>query len=189
MYGFLNSMQEGDLMKTERLVALRTSIRSLALAIAIALPGLASAQQGTQGGWAAQNDPLAKLLVAQERIWAMLDCTPSNAVDAATEAFVHRFIADDFVGTSPRGALYTKADMLANKAGPKAAPQQGCKLIGAKVRFVRPDTAIIYGRESASIMGSTGTYATRTLVWTDTLLKRNGKWQIVAVQDMPVPSK
>ena len=58
-----------------------------------------------------------------------------------------------------------------------------------KVRFIGDNLAIVYGSESAILKTSSGKETTRSLVWTDTWLKRNGKWQIVAVQDMPAERK
>src|SRR5437763_14149272 len=47
--------------------------------------------------------------------------------------------------------------------------------------------AIAYGAESFTIKDSNGKETKRCLVWTDTWLKRAGKWQIVAAQDTTVP--
>jgi hypothetical protein len=49
--------------------------------------------------------------------------------------------------------------------------------------------ALLYGSESAIWKTAAGTEHTRKLIWTDTWLKRNGKWQIVAAQDMPAEDK
>jgi hypothetical protein len=49
--------------------------------------------------------------------------------------------------------------------------------------------AIIYGSERALRSDKEGKEAMRCLVWTDTWLKRHGKWEIVAAQDAAVASK
>ncbi len=46
---------------------------------------------------------------------------------------------------------------------------------------------MIYGKETSTRTGKDGKTFQRTLIWTDTWLKRNGKWQIIAVQDMKDP--
>ena len=176
-------------MQAAPLLILRASIGFAMLSASNALPSAVTAETTGQIGWADAADPVGKQLVEQERIWATLSCSPSDTIDAATDKFVRNFIADDFVGTSPKGSLYGKSDMLPETPPLKVAPERDCKLLGAKVHFVRPDLAVIYGKESASIAGADGRYSTRTLVWTDTLLRRDEKWQIVAVQDMVVPTQ
>lgn len=139
----------------------------------------ASAQTSSQGTWAAQDDPDAKIMLEAERKWAIDDCQPSNVVD--------EYLADDFVGTSPDGPIYTKADMQKEHSAPQSA--RDCKFLGARVRYYGPTVAILYGHETAILKNAAGKDYRRTLVWTDTWMKRNGKWQIIAVQDMVDPRK
>jgi len=56
-----------------------------------------------------------------------------------------------------------------------------------KVRFFGDSIAIAYGAESRIGKTKEGTEAKRCQVWTDTWLKRNGQWQIVAAQDTVIP--
>ena len=51
------------------------------------------------------------------------------------------------------------------------------------------DVAIIYGSEHAIGKDKTHPDAKQCQVWTDTWLKRNGKWQIAAAQDNKVDCK
>lgn len=67
--------------------------------------------------------------------------------------------------------------------------EHDCKFLSAKVRFYDPDVAVIYGIESALAKGPDGKEALRTLIWTDTLLRRGGRWQVIAVQDMTAAAK
>ena len=142
-------------------------------------PNTSRAQTSQQGTWAADNDADAKLMIEVERKWAVDDCVPTNVVD--------EYVADDFVGTSPAGPIYTKADMLKEHSAPGAA--RDCKLLSAKVRYFGPTVAVIYGSETAIHKVADGKEIKRTLIWTDTWMKRNGKWQIIAVQDMVDPRK
>jgi hypothetical protein len=41
----------------------------------------------------------------------------------------------------------------------------------------------MYGAESKTVTLADGKPERRCLLWTDTWLRRNGKWQIIAVQD------
>jgi Domain of unknown function (DUF4440) len=132
------------------------------------------------GTWAAENDPVARQLIEQERRWGVDACEPSTVVA--------EFLAEDFIGTSPSGQLYAKATMLpAPGSPPPKITERNCKLISAKVRFYGPDLAVIYGSESADFRSSRGKTVTRVLIWTDTVLRRDGKWQVIAVQDMVAP--
>jgi hypothetical protein len=141
-----------------------------------------AAQAPVVGRWAAANDPVAKMLIEQERLWATHACKPNNVLQT--------LIADDFVGTSPEGTLYTKPEMLPKPGAKPATPtERDCKLISARVRYFGPDVAVVYGRESAIEKGADGKDKLRVLVWTDTFLRRAGKWQIIAVQDMDVPAR
>lgn len=140
----------------------------------------ADARQAAQGRWAEAGDPVARQLIEKERLWATESCVPNTGVAA--------FIADDFVGTHPKGMIYSKADMSPKPPAPSAAKQErDCKLLSAKVRFYGADVAIIYGSESAVVRSPDGQEATRKLIWTDTVLRRAGRWQVIAVQDMVAP--
>ena len=67
--------------------------------------------------------------------------------------------------------------------------ERDCRLDDAKVRFFGDSLAIIYGSERALRTDKDGKEAMRCLVWTDTWLKREGKWEIIAAQDTAVPCK
>ena len=136
------------------------------------LPAIAQ----NQAHWADANDPDAKQMIEAERKWAVLDCEPSNVVAEA--------LAEDFVGTAPDGPLYTKKEALVEDRSEKV---RGCKLLSARVRYYGPNVAMIYGKETSTRTGKDGKEFQRTLIWTDTWMKRDGKWQIIAVQDMRDP--
>lgn len=156
----------------------------LAAAAASALlltPAIAHAAPGQTGRWAADNDPAARYLIEQERRWAENSCTPSTVIKD--------YIAKDFVGTSPSGELYRRSAMLGPSiAEPGGEKERDCKLLAAKVRFYGPDLAVIYGNESAILVKPDGSETTRVLIWTDTAVRRNGKWVVIAVQDMVAPA-
>jgi hypothetical protein len=147
------------------------------LVLALSVFAMAWAQSAK---WAAPDDPVAKSLIDMERQWAEAECTHGLVVQT--------ILADDFEGTSPEGKLYSKSDAV-EEAKTAKSQARGCHLHDAKVRFIGDNLAIVYGSESAIAKASDGKESTRSLVWTDTWLKRNGKWQIVAVQDMPAERK
>jgi ketosteroid isomerase-like protein len=114
-------------------------------------------------------------IVESERQWA-------ESVATGDTAAVERILADDFLGVDPKGKLYTKAEMVADTRGaPKVYVSN--HLNEVKVRFYG-DTAVAQGSESWE--QRTGTPEYGRFVWTDTWLRRNGKWQIVAAEDLTI---
>ena len=126
-----------------------------------------------QGRWATASDLTAKSLIDREHDWAEEACTG--------KVVVQDILAEDFQGTSPDGKRYSKAEAI---EGASKIVARDCRLIDAKVHFFGENIALIYGSESSIRKANNGQEYTRTLVWTDTWLRRNGRWQIVAAQDM-----
>ena len=129
---------------------------------------------GQQGQWVAADNPAAKYMVDAERQWAEDACTHHKITD--------KILADDFQGTSPEGKRYTKSEEVADTSD-LSKTARDCRLIDAKVRLFGADLALVYGSESSVRKAKDGTEQSRCLIWTDTWLKRNGQWQIIAAQD------
>jgi hypothetical protein len=144
---------------------------------------LMNAAYAQQSHWATPDDKTAKFMIDMERKWAEGVCTNNGVVS--------ELLADDFQGISTRGERYTKADELRDEKGPPTA--HGCALDDARVRFFSlssgEDVAIIYGSEHAIGKDKTHPDAKWCQVWTDTWLKRDGKWQIAAAQDSKIDCK
>ena len=113
-------------------------------------------------------------MIEQAKAWADQAC--------GGKWVVSELFADDFRGTAPKGARYDK---------PTGAPvfdantkwSTDCRLDEAEIRFFGPDVAVMYGAESKTTPLPDGKSERRCLVWTDTWMRRNDKWQIIAVQD------
>ncbi len=140
---------------------------------------LITAAHAQPSHWAAPDDKTAKFMIDMERKWAEGVCT-NNGV-------VADLLADDFQGTNTHGRRYNKEDELRDEKGPRSA--RGCALDDAKVRFFGENVAIIYGSEHAIGKDKAHPDAKVCQVWTDTWLKRNGKWQIAAAQDNKIDCK
>jgi len=142
-----------------------------------------NAANAQQSHWATPDDKTAKFMIDMERKWAEGVCTNNGVIS--------ELLADDFQGTSTGGERYSKEDELRDEKGPHSA--RGCALDDAKVRFFSfssgEDVAIIYGSEHAIGKDKTHPDAKQCQIWTDTWLKRNGKWQIAAAQDNKVDCK
>jgi hypothetical protein len=147
-----------------------------AAALAVTLPG-AFAQTSR---WAGPEDETAKYMIHMEHLWTDSGCD-GNLVEET-------LLADDFQGTSPEGELYSKQQAV-QKTKERKARARDCRTYEVKVHFFGDDVALLYGSESAIEKTATGTDFTRRLRWTDTWLKRNGKWQIVAAQDMLIKAE
>ena len=93
-----------------------------------------------------------------------------------------RILADDFIGVDPDGSQYNKQAMV---KGTYDAPKYFLSnhLNEVKIRFYG-NTAVAQGNETwvKRKDSSTGRF-----VWTDTWVLRNGKWQIVAAEDLIAP--
>jgi ketosteroid isomerase-like protein len=107
----------------------------------------------------------------------------AESVANGDASVVERILTDDFLGVDPDGNLYDKAKMVADT---REAPKEFISnhLNDVKVRFFG-DTAVAQGNESW--VRRTGTPLQGRFVWTDTWLFRNGKWQIVASEDLIIP--
>ena len=141
------------------------------------LGGFASPSVGQESRWGSPNEQIVKFMIAAEAKWANSACTPQPDLKDV--------IADDFQGTSPSGRRYGRNEAIT--ADTKSLSRD-CELGEVKVRFFGDSIAIAYGAESA-VKAKDGNETKRCLIWTDTWLKRDGKWQIVAAQDTDMTCK
>jgi hypothetical protein len=116
-----------------------------------------------------------RYIVESEKQWA------ESAANGDAKV-IERMLADDFVGVSPEGKLYDKQEMVADtRNGPKEFVSNHLNQV--KVRFY-DDTAVAQGNESWE--RRTGEPRYGRFVWTDTWIRRDGRWQIVAAEDLIV---
>ena len=132
-----------------------------------------------QGHLASADDKTAKYIIEMERKWAEGVCVDNSVVAG--------LLADDFQGTSTKRARFTKADELKDEKGARTA--HDCGLDEAKVRFFGDRLAVVYGSEHAVGKDKSQPNAKVCQVWTDTWLKRDGTWQIIASHDNRVKCK
>jgi hypothetical protein len=144
------------------------------LSVALAATSLCSTAIIGAGEMKGATDATSKWMIGQETAWAEQEC--------GHKSILAELLAEDFRGTSPKGERYDKTQALAKAASDKSRATD-CRLLQTDVRFFGPDTAIIYGSETALETTAEGKAERYCLIWTDTWLKRNAKWQIVAAQD------
>lgn len=146
---------------------------------AILLIGIGTAHAADQSGrWLSPNDPTAKTITTFETMWANTAC--SSVPETLKAAF-----AEDFQGTAPSGARYGKPT---GDWGGKG-DHHDCQLQSIQIRLFGDSVAMAYGSESSISKQKDGTDLKHCLIWTDTWIKRNGKWQIIAAQDNKVTCK
>lgn len=140
-------------------------------ALASTLPmTLVSAQQSH---WASPGDKTAQYIIDMERKWAEGVCVDNGVVAG--------LLAEDFQGTSTNGARFNKADELRDEKSSRTS--HDCGIDETKVRFFSDHLAIAYGSEHATGKDKSHPDAKVCQIWTDTWLKRDNKWQIIASQD------
>jgi len=109
-----------------------------------------------------------------ERAWAKVAVTGDPSV-------IETIFANDFLGTNPDGMLYTKQDFINDtRANPLGFISN--ELNDMKLRFFG-NVAVAQGNETFTRKDG----ATGRLVWTDILVRRDGRWVIVAAQDLIAP--
>jgi|SRR5215831_1167192 len=153
--------------------------RHLIFAASIAAGSLIIPAGAQQGRWATADDETAKYMIEMERKWAEGVCIDNGVVAG--------LLAGDFQGTSTGGARFAKADELRDEKSVRTA--RDCGLDEARVHFFGDSLAVVYGSEHAVGKDKSQPDVKVCQVWTDTWLKRGGRWQIVASHDNRVPCK
>jgi hypothetical protein len=153
--------------------------RRISVVVAIATMLLPIPAHGQQSHWASPDDKTAQYIVDMERKWAEGVCVDNGVVA--------NLLADDFQGTSTKGDRFTKTDELKDEKATRTA--HDCGLDEAKVHFFGDGLAVVYGREHAVGKDKTQPSTKVCQVWTDTWLKRDNTWQVIASHDNRVECK
>jgi len=127
----------------------------------------------TQTGTAEQE--LMKLLKGWEQSVVKLDA-----------AFMEGILADDYTWTDPTGKIHSKAEEIASmKSGQGLVTSNVDDEV--KIR-VYGDAAVVTGRTTAKWIEK-GKEGSSQIQWTDTWIRRNGRWQCVADHVSNIPQK
>jgi hypothetical protein len=91
-------------------------------------------------------------------------------------------LADDFFGTEPDARRATKKDMVAEAKGPSNLASSVVNENDVTIRYYG-EIAVVNGSSSWTKKdGKAGRF-----IWTDIFVKRNGRWSVVASQDLETP--
>jgi hypothetical protein len=146
-------------------------MRTAYVAAAVILIGIGTAHgAGQTSRWGSPDNPVVKHITAIETLWSDTSCGPPQPA-------LKMALAEDFQGTSTKGERYYKTDAW----GP--GTDRDCKLQKIRVHFFGNSLAVAYGNESSIARKKNDSEWRRCLAWTDTWLKRDGKWKIIAAQD------
>jgi uncharacterized protein (TIGR02246 family) len=108
------------------------------------------------------------------------------SVASSDSSVVQRILADDVVWVLD-GRILNKAQAVSEAAqGP--GPFVSNRANSINIRFFGDSTAIAQGSETWTKRKDSG-QTTGRFVWTDTWVRRNGQWQIVAAEDVIAPAE
>jgi uncharacterized protein (TIGR02246 family) len=119
---------------------------------------------------------ILKLFIAADRALIAAD----RALIAADLATLSRIFADDYLQYDESGKVFTTEDVINNlKSG--AIRYLSVVSTGRRIRVLTDDVAIVHGSEEDEVEQAGRRLQVR-YVYTDIVMKRDGKWQIVASQ-------
>jgi uncharacterized protein (TIGR02246 family) len=139
------------------------------VALIVVAFGVSSARQAAQTQLTKAEEEVRKL----ERQW--LDAYEQNDAEA-----MERIVADDFTITFPNGATQTKPQLMSMIKAPRRPGQPRMKFYTEGVQSrAYGDTVILTGRVVSEYErdGKTNREQSR---YTDTYVRSNGRWQVVA---------
>ena len=144
--------------------------------LAFAIAPCAHAQEN-----AADSSAVEAKLKGMEDAWV-------KALVNKDQAAVGNMIADDFAGFNPEGKHATKSqlfDEMKNERNTLTSATND----NMDVHVYGPNLATVCGTTTEKGKDKDGKEFTRTYVWLDTWMERNGKWQCIAEGVMKSPKK
>jgi ketosteroid isomerase-like protein len=128
-----------------------------------------------------QNDKTANELMQLERDWV-------TATMKRDKVWLERFFADEFISTHPTsGTIKNKVREIADTIDPTQTPESST-LDNMKV-IVAGKTAIVTGAAFEVGGAQHLTDRKRGYLFTDTFIRRSGRWQLLASHSSRLPDK
>ena len=135
---------------------------------------------GFQSNISSAQSKAEQELIQIERDW----CTAFLKRDSA---LLGRILADDYTGVTGRGVVESKAEALAGVKDTSSA-FDACVDTNFKVR-VYGDAAVVTALATRSGRYKGVAFKDRRALYTDTFVRRDGRWQCVASQSTFVPAQ
>jgi uncharacterized protein (TIGR02246 family) len=125
-------------------------------------------------GYVAAQDNAAQTVQKLERSWL-------DAYEQHDKKAMAAILADDFAITFPDGSVQTKSQIITSlkSAGGSGRPSMKFHTEDVQAR-VYSDTVILTGRVVTEYQRDGQTMSKEQQRYTDTYVKRNGRWQVVA---------
>jgi ketosteroid isomerase-like protein len=122
-------------------------------------------------------------VAADEKAIADGEATWAASVASGDVAAIERLLGDDYQGVAPDGSRTDKRrELEETRLGP--AHFASNRLVDVHIRFYG-DTAVAQGSEHWELRD--GERRTGRYVWSDTWVRRDGRWVVVAAADIAVP--
>ena len=110
-----------------------------------------------------------------------------RALMAADAKEMQRIYAEDYVQYDESGKASTRQEVIENLTSGRV-PLVSMKSTGRRIRLLRADVAVVHGSED-DVIEQEGERSLVRYVYTDVVMKRDGRWRIVASQlARPMPS-
>ena len=103
-----------------------------------------------------------------------------RALISGDVAELSRIFADDYVQYDESGKAFTKSDVIGNLSSGKIRFVSMIST-GRRIRILREDVALVHGSEEDMVEQGGKRFPAR-YVYTDIVMKRVGRWQIVESQ-------
>src|SRR5438067_6714446 len=140
--------------------------------LVITLLGLAAAPCAHAQENAADSSAVQANLRQMEDAWV-------KALVSEDQAAVGNMIADDFAGFNPEGKHVTKSQLLEEMKNERNTLSSATN-DNMDVHVYGPNLATVSGTTTEKGKDKDGKQFTRSYVWLDSWMERNGKWECVA---------
>jgi ketosteroid isomerase-like protein len=144
--------------------------------LAFAIAPLTRAQEN-----AADSSAVQAKLKQMEDAWV-------KALISKDSAAIGNMIADDFAGFNPEGKHVTKSRLL-DEAKNEPSTLSSSTNDNMDVHVYGPNLATVSGTTTEKGKDKDGKQFTRSYVWVDTWMERNGKWECIGEGVMQLPKK
>ena len=155
----------------------------LVTATLVAISGLGLCVAPLVTAQAADNSAIETKLKGMEDAWAASQLQKDHGASA-----VEAMLAADYAGIGAKGEIRTKASQIEHMRS-DTDTYSSSKNDKMDVHVYGPNIATVVGTSTEAGKDKDGKAFTRSFVWTDTWIERDGQWQCVASGGTPLVTK